>query len=81
LFEFLTIASLAFGCDSSLGFCVRVPAGGKISNIAVVGVQSTDVCLKNEGRNQQFLRLLPHSQGWRVELGPDIRGCQDTPVS
>ena len=81
MFEFLTVASLAFSCDPSLGFCVRVPAGEKISNIAVVGVQSTDVCLKNEGRNEQFLRLLPNSQGWRVELGPDIRRCQDTPIS
>jgi len=80
MFEFLTITSLAFSCDPSLGFCVRVSAGEKISNIAVVGVQSTAVCLKNEGTTDQFLRLSPNSQGWRVELGPDIRRCQDAPV-
>jgi hypothetical protein len=81
LFEFLTIAALASGCDPSIGFCVRVPAGGKISNIVVVGVQSTDVCLKNEAGHQQFLRLLPNPQGWRVEIGPGIRECQNTPTS
>ena len=81
MFEFLTIASLAFGCDPSIGFCVRVPAGGRISNIAVIGVQSTEVCLKNETGNQQFLRLVQNSQGWRVETSPGIRECQETPTS
>jgi hypothetical protein len=81
MFEFFTIAALAVGCDPSIGLCVRVPAGGKISNIVVVGVHSTDVCLKNETGDQQFLRLLPNSQDWRVEIGPGIRECRDTPTS
>jgi len=69
LFEFLTIASLALSCDSSDGFCVREPAGGNIRNIVVTGVRSTAVCLRNESTSEQFLRLLPNSKGWRVELG------------
>jgi hypothetical protein len=81
LFEFLTIASLAFGCDPSTGFCVRVPAGMRISNIGVVGVQSTGVCLKNDTASQQYLKLLPNLQGWRVEIAPGIRECQQIPNS
>ena len=81
MFEFLTIAALASGCDPSAGFCVRVPAGGKISNIVVTGVQSTDVCLRNEAGNQQFLRLSPNPGGWRVEIGPGIRECAAAPAS
>ena len=81
LFEFLTIASLALSCDASDGFCVRVPAGGNIRNIVVTGVRSTAVCLRNESTSEQFLRLLPNSKGWRVELGPDIRQCHNPLVS
>jgi len=81
LFEFLTIASLALSCDASDGFCVRVPAGGNIRNIVVTGVRSTAVGLRNESTSEQFLRLLPNSKGWRVELGPDIRQCHNPLVS
>jgi hypothetical protein len=81
MFEFLTIASLAFSCDPSLGFCVELPAGGKIKDIVVIGVQSTHVCLLNEGRSEQFLRLVQNPQGWLVQHGPNIRSCSQTPAS
>jgi hypothetical protein len=81
MFEFLIVASLALSCNSSLGFCVQVPAGTKITHIGVTGVSSTEVCVSNEGTTLQFLRLSANSRGWLVEHGPSIRGCFEVPVS